>query len=590
MKKTNKLKLPIYNTPDVDVFKLDDWNVANESLEKTYTEVLKFKEEIPKVNANAEIIEARDGEVSLGTKMKIISSHLADVIEKNTENNGQINSIKNEIEINKADFKKLEEGSQSMEKSINFAISSDKSSELIYGFDSLILDTGVTNYYPVGIANGECCLTNTGLIKFKGTITIDENAPSGDFITIGYIPDYYKYTRLEDESWKYGFALGENSTGKTKIIPIGLRSINGQGVLQVYKNGDDELYTKYIYLNPLLIQTEHYDVSKVNKHVDEKTKKIIERSNYCNFQFPYLTDYHWDIYDDRTGLQLDYINKIDSFVDFNCYISGGDNTLEPMLSDVNTTKKQALLAHKQFGAKMPIDKLIWCKGNHDDNSLPNDINKYLFPKDIKPTINNKKMIWAGDDLYYGYYDDEEAKIRVVIMDSFEHDYSTVTIRVPRIMTATQLDWICDNALNFMDKENREEWHTIFVAHYPPLQAEDGVLDYEGALENSGAMEAVLNSFKNGIECRIISKLHRFDIQGGMNIIGWFYGHFHSDQQQVKNGINFISSCAMYNAGYKETRIKGTISEMNMDIVSIDKKNKKIYMDRIGQGLSREFNY
>lgn len=539
-----------------------------------------------------EIDEARGSNQFLGDRLSNIDASLEEVVEQNTENNEEINLIKNELEVkvNKEEFKQLEKGSQAVEKSISFAISSDKVSELIYEFDDLILDVGVHNYYPNGIANAVCCLTNTGLIKFKGAITIDENAPSGDFITLGYIPEYYKYINLEDETWKYGFALGENSTGKTKIIPVGLRPINEHGVLQIYKNGEDELYTKYIYLSPLSIQTEHYDITKVNNHVDEKSNTVIERGNYCNFQFPFVTDYHWDIFDKRSGIQLDCINKIDSIVDFNCYLSGGDNIVEPVSMNVNATKKQAVLAHKQFGSKIPVDKLIWCKGNHDDNSLQNDINKFLLPKDIKPTINNKKIVWAGDDLYYGYYDDEEAKIRVVIVDSFEHDYSTGEIRVPRKMSAIQLDWICENALNFMDKENREEWHTIFVSHYPPLQENDGVIEFEGALENASAMEAILDSFKNGKQCRVISKIHRFDIQGGMSVIAWFYGHFHVDQWQIKNEINFISSCAMYNAGYKETRIKGTISEMCVDIVSIDKINRKIYMDRIGEGENREFNY
>lgn len=561
----------LYDGLDIINKETENTTIRQKHLESTFDQLI-----INEGKSNAEIVDARVGEngasfEKLGDRLDNFDLHLAE-------------------KINERDFKELEKESQAIEKSISFAISSDKASELIYEFDDLILDVGVHNYYPNGIASSGCCLTNTGLIKFKGTITVDEDVPSGEFITLGYIPEYYKYINLEDETWKYGFALGENSTGKTKIIPVGLRPINEHGVLQIYKNGEDELYTKYIYLNPLSIQTEHYDITKINKHIDKKTKRIIERSNLCDFQFPFVTDYHWDIFDNRTALQLDYINKIDSFVDFNCYLSGGDNILEPMTSDINTTKKQAILAHKQFGSKLPIDKLIWCKGNHDDNSLPNNIDKYLFPRDIKPTINNKKIIWADDDLYYGYYDDEESKIRIIIVDSFEHDYSTGEIRVPRRMSAIQLDWICENALNFMDKENRDEWHTIFVSHYPPLQENDGVIEFEGTLENASAMENILDSFKNGKQCRVISKIHRFDIQGGMSVIAWFYGHFHVDQWQIKNEINFISSCAMYNAGYKETRIKGTISEICVDIVSIDKINRKIYMDRIGQGENREFNY
>lgn len=79
MIKTPNLNLPIYNTPATDVFNLTEWNGANTSLDNAYKEIVDFREEIPKVNANAEIIEARDGETTLGAKVKKVSSHLADI-------------------------------------------------------------------------------------------------------------------------------------------------------------------------------------------------------------------------------------------------------------------------------------------------------------------------------------------------------------------------------------------------------------------------------------------------------------------------------------------------------------------------------
>lgn len=69
MQRTEHLNLPIYNTPDVDIFDLQDWNEANEVLDGAYKDIVNFREELPKVNANAEIVEARKGKLKLADKI-----------------------------------------------------------------------------------------------------------------------------------------------------------------------------------------------------------------------------------------------------------------------------------------------------------------------------------------------------------------------------------------------------------------------------------------------------------------------------------------------------------------------------------------
>lgn len=82
MKKTPNLNLPIFNAPDTDTFNLEDWNNANNSIDGAYKEIVNFKEEIPKVNANAEIVEAREGAVTLGANVKRISLSLEQKLNK----------------------------------------------------------------------------------------------------------------------------------------------------------------------------------------------------------------------------------------------------------------------------------------------------------------------------------------------------------------------------------------------------------------------------------------------------------------------------------------------------------------------------
>ena len=59
MKTTQNLKLPQYTGEDI--FDLQDVNKAYDSIDKAYKKVIDFKNEIPKTNASAEVINARGG-------------------------------------------------------------------------------------------------------------------------------------------------------------------------------------------------------------------------------------------------------------------------------------------------------------------------------------------------------------------------------------------------------------------------------------------------------------------------------------------------------------------------------------------------
>lgn len=82
MKKTTNLQLPIYDNPSVDVFKLVDWNTANQKLEDTFVRVANNYEEalaLSSENANLELVDARNGKGSLGELTRDITSSLAEI-------------------------------------------------------------------------------------------------------------------------------------------------------------------------------------------------------------------------------------------------------------------------------------------------------------------------------------------------------------------------------------------------------------------------------------------------------------------------------------------------------------------------------
>lgn len=78
MNVTNNLKLPQYT--EEDIFDLQDINKAYDSIDKAYKEVIDFKNEIPKTNATAEVIDARGGKETLGDRLNEFDEQLEQII------------------------------------------------------------------------------------------------------------------------------------------------------------------------------------------------------------------------------------------------------------------------------------------------------------------------------------------------------------------------------------------------------------------------------------------------------------------------------------------------------------------------------
>ena len=78
MNVTNNLKLPQYT--EEDIFDLQDINKAYDSIDNAYKEVIDFKNEIPKTNATAEVINARGGKETLGKRLDEFGSQLDTIV------------------------------------------------------------------------------------------------------------------------------------------------------------------------------------------------------------------------------------------------------------------------------------------------------------------------------------------------------------------------------------------------------------------------------------------------------------------------------------------------------------------------------
>ena len=80
MNTTENLKLPQYT--EEDIFDLQDINKAYSNIDNAYKEVIDFKDEIPKTNATAEVIDARSDKETLSDRLNEFDERL-NTIENN---------------------------------------------------------------------------------------------------------------------------------------------------------------------------------------------------------------------------------------------------------------------------------------------------------------------------------------------------------------------------------------------------------------------------------------------------------------------------------------------------------------------------
>lgn len=90
MKKTTNLNLPVYDTPEVDTFKLNDWNTANETIDYVFGE---FKDG---ATTNAVDITARQDLVNVNSQLAENTNEITDLlnINENLENANGKNILK----------------------------------------------------------------------------------------------------------------------------------------------------------------------------------------------------------------------------------------------------------------------------------------------------------------------------------------------------------------------------------------------------------------------------------------------------------------------------------------------------------------
>lgn len=316
-----------------------------------------------------------------------------------------------------------------------------------------------------------------------------------------------------------------------------------------------------------------------------KAKQKLSGSEYTNFVL--FSDMH---YVGREGAinYTDELGNLSAYIMDYCNIPFAVMAGDTAESDCATTEKYILEdIEKARKVLSPIgeERLLHIRGNHDD--VWGEANGIYYVNKIAP---NKiwdsfhrtekvdyRRVYGGDCTYF-YVDDIQQKTRFICLNAHYYEGPEITSGLSKHMTsgfgAEQLDWLEKAALNV-----KNDFDVVIFTHIPPTASTINGRNY------------YLSQYNDGVAFRNIL------VSSDANIIGMFCGHTHVDSI-VEDDLPFpiITIRCASNLDYdtdvypKGTRVLGSDNETALDIVTIDKKHKKIHLTRLGLGNDRVCSY
>ena len=350
---------------------------------------------------------------------------------------------------------------------------------------------------------------------------------------------------------------------------------------------------------------------------DNLAEKVIGHIGTNNILFAVMSDAHLGLYTDtdniagkQAGQALKRLNERCA-LDFVAHC--GDYSTGAWNSTVDTTLRDNADYQLLVGSKYPGTS-IWCVGNHDDAPYQSTENR-MTQTQVYTAIARKNLSSGGvvsDDTCYGYTDFAGLHLRVIYLDTHDRrswgstqvgaggacDYLNIDN-----ISGGQLQWLADHALDFSAVENPSDWSILVISH-AALNTSGTYTDPSGTRHpcNTDNAAKILKAYatkKSGsITHGDVVVNYNFTSIQPAGIIGCIHGHEHRYANEIV-GETFLSICCPNICNGRErvsadgntySKTAGTANGTSFCVFSINRTDKKIYVDHYGAGIDREFNY
>lgn len=349
---------------------------------------------------------------------------------------------------------------------------------------------------------------------------------------------------------------------------------------------------------------------------DALAEKVINHIGSDNIVFAVMTDAHLGVYTDtenaagkQAGQALKRLNDrcaLDFVAHCGDYTTGAWNTT--VASAMQDNADYQLL----IGSKFP-GRQTWCVGNHDDAPYQATANR-VTQTQVYAAISRKNLASNGHvpgNAAYGYMDFPALRLRAIYLDTHDRrswpsaqvgaGENCEFLNVENI-SAEQLRYLAENALDFSGVAEPSKWAIIVFSH-AALNTSGTYKDPNGTSHpcNTSNAAAILKAYaskKSGSISHGGTVNYNFTAVEPAAIIACIHGHEHRYANETVGGA-FLSICCPNITNGRErvsadgktyTKTPGTANGTSFCTFSINRADKKIYVDHYGPGIDRVFDY
>lgn len=330
--------------------------------------------------------------------------------------------------------------------------------------------------------------------------------------------------------------------------------------------------------------------------------------------FIFVTDVHWEHNNKNAPLLA---KELMSRLAIKRFVFGGDIIMCQMY------KQKAHNLINDFLRRLSVlgsDGFYAVRGNHDCNGpLPPDPDQVLTDDEFYDVFlrysNNKNT--DGTKKLYNYSDDFEAKIRYYFLDTHASGaVPSVPAAINTVSYTEQLKWLQETAAS-LDKS----WGIVVIQHRNfngitpdriPTPSERKLIPTLNdsafpEFDETGRVLSPIQHLKKGDRYPLCDEFTTALIpvldniaksSSSPDVIGVITGHTHYDAHLTTDGGYSIvattcdageSSSQKYD-NFNPYRIQNTTSGQVIDIVGVDRTNRKLIFTRVGPGHDREYAY
>jgi len=369
-------------------------------------------------------------------------------------------------------------------------------------------------------------------------------------------------------------------------------------------------YEDHGYVSPELSSSDEYP-DYIKEEVWDSIRKIQSHQTTDTITFAFMTDIHLALsynHEIRMKRTINAYKEIAKRVHIDKLMLGGDYTNEGC-KEYKSDCFRELRAHFSGVDYFPVH------GNHDDGTIWDESyikadksTNHLTHEELYTLFYNHLPYKGAEfdknnhSLYYKV-DDTVKKVRYICLDTGDIPYmfdenGLLIYRGQHLFafSQAQISWLVNEALKF----DEEGWSVAFFMHSvlrPGHEPKDLVrrlsvlTDITDAFKNNSDIHDTYYADEPDFKLQVdadFSKCTKADI------IGFFVGDYHTDAiEESTAGIPYIltSNAVMYSPPhYKVQRHDGDKSEILFDVVTINKKERTIYITRVGGGEDRCINY